>query len=54
MIIHDEFVIEVPDAELDTVLALVMGANQGIMGCELPLEINNGPNWSEQNLVWEG
>ena len=47
--IHDELLLEVPDAELETVKELVTEAMQGVIHLNVPLtvECNYGSNWLE-------
>ncbi|MBQ2161757.1 MAG: hypothetical protein II446_00515, partial [Bacteroidales bacterium] len=47
--IHDELLLEVPEAEIDTVRALLTGIMQGVIKLNVPLtvECNYGSNWLE-------
>ena len=47
--IHDELLLEVPEAEIDTVRALLTGIMQGVIKLNVPLtvECNFGSNWLE-------
>jgi DNA polymerase I len=47
MQVHDELVLEVPDAELQRVKAEVPGLMSGVMQLDVPLEVGlgHGPNW---------
>jgi DNA polymerase I len=47
MQVHDELVLEVPDAELAAVTAELPGLMSGVMKLDVPLEVDvgNGPNW---------
>ena len=47
--IHDELLLEVPEAEIDTVRSLLLDQMQGVMKLSVPLtvECNYGNNWLE-------
>jgi DNA polymerase-1 len=47
MQVHDELVLEVPDAELARVTAELPGLMSGVMKLDIPLEVDvgSGPNW---------
>jgi len=47
MQVHDELVLEVPDAELTAVTAELPGLMSGVMKLDVPLEVDvgSGPNW---------
>ena len=47
--VHDELVFEVPEGEIDHLLALVKEEMEGVYRLEVPLnvDINVGDNWDE-------
>jgi DNA polymerase-1 len=47
--VHDELVLEVPVAELETVRTLVQQAMEGVWNLKVPLrvDVHDGANWSE-------
>jgi DNA polymerase-1 len=47
--VHDELVLEVPDAELDTVKANVLELMQSVHQLDVPLivEVGVGENWDK-------
>ena len=47
--VHDELVIEVPEADIDAVAKLVRAEMEGVADLEVPLlvEIGSGPTWYE-------
>ncbi len=49
MQVHDELVLEVPDAELTTVMSELPKLMSGVMQLDVPLEVDvgSGPNWEK-------
>ena len=47
MQVHDELVLEVPDAEVETVRAELPGLMSGVatLAVQIPAEVGVGPNW---------
>jgi DNA polymerase-1 len=47
--VHDELVLEVPDAEVPTVRGLVAEVMQGVTTLDVPLvvDVGDGPTWGD-------